>query len=100
MRWPSMNRPADMDLKTVSMWINGKPIVPAGRMGDVFNPALGRVAKCVPYADVTTVDAAVTAATAAYPGWRDTPLLRRARVMQRFQQLLGPSQGLGQDRHR
>ena len=83
-----MNRPADMDLKTVSMWINGKPIVPAGRMGDVFNPALGRVAKRVPYADVITVDAAVKAATAAYPGWRDTPLLRRARVMQRFQQLL------------
>jgi malonate-semialdehyde dehydrogenase (acetylating)/methylmalonate-semialdehyde dehydrogenase len=83
-----MKKPADMDLKTVSMWINGKPIVPAGRMGDVFNPALGRVAKRVPYADATTVDAAVKAAATAYPGWRDTPLLRRARVMQRFQRLL------------
>ena len=36
-----MNRPADMNPKTISMWINGKPIVPAGCMGDVFNPALG-----------------------------------------------------------
>jgi malonate-semialdehyde dehydrogenase (acetylating)/methylmalonate-semialdehyde dehydrogenase len=83
-----MNEPVNMALATVPMWINGKPIVPAGRMGNVFNPALGRVAKQAPYAGASTVDVAVKAAAAAYPEWRDTPLLRRARVMQRFQRLL------------
>jgi malonate-semialdehyde dehydrogenase (acetylating)/methylmalonate-semialdehyde dehydrogenase len=34
----------------------------------------------------------VKAATAAYPGWRDTPPLRRARVMQKFLQLLQANQ--------
>jgi malonate-semialdehyde dehydrogenase (acetylating)/methylmalonate-semialdehyde dehydrogenase len=88
-----MNKPSELKLETVAMWIGGKRVVPSGRMGDVFNPAQGRVAKRVPYADAATVDAAVKAAAAAYPDWRDTPLLRRARVMQRFLRLL-------QDHHR
>jgi malonate-semialdehyde dehydrogenase (acetylating)/methylmalonate-semialdehyde dehydrogenase len=39
-------------------------------------------------ADVATVDAAVQAAAAALPAWRDAPPLRRARVMQKFLQLM------------
>jgi malonate-semialdehyde dehydrogenase (acetylating)/methylmalonate-semialdehyde dehydrogenase len=87
-----MNKPSELKLETVSMWIEGKRVVPPVRMGDVFNPAHGRVAKRVPYADAATVDAAVKAAAAAYPDWRDTPLLRRARVMQRFLRLLQDNQ--------
>jgi malonate-semialdehyde dehydrogenase (acetylating) / methylmalonate-semialdehyde dehydrogenase len=34
----------------------------------------------------------VSAAAAAFPGWRDTPPLRRARVMQKFLQLLQANQ--------
>lgn len=81
-----MNKPADMKLATVPMWIAGKPVVPQGRMGDVYNPATGLVAKRVPYADAATIDSAVKAATAALPEWRDTPPLRRARIMQKFLQ--------------
>src|SRR6266850_2127749 len=83
-----MNKPADLKLETVPFWINGKPVAPAGRHGEVFNPATGQVARHVAFADTAIVDSAVKAATAAFPEWRDTPPLRRARVMQKFLQLL------------
>jgi malonate-semialdehyde dehydrogenase (acetylating)/methylmalonate-semialdehyde dehydrogenase len=83
-----MNKPSDLKLATVPVWINGKPLVPQGRMGDVYNPATGRVTKLVPYCDAATIDAAVKAATGALPEWRDASILRRARVMQKFLQLM------------
>src|SRR4029077_13484552 len=42
----------------------------------------------VPMANSTDIDRAVTAASTAFPAWRDTPPLRRARVMQKFLALL------------
>src|SRR3989454_11885412 len=87
-----MNKPAEFNpqakLETVPVWINGKALAPAGRHGEVFNPATGQVTKKLVFADSGLVDAAVKAATAAFPAWRDTPVLRRARVMQKFLQLL------------
>src|SRR5436305_10244280 len=83
-----MNKPAELKLETVPFWINGKPVTPAGPHGEVFNPATGQVARFVAFADASLVDSAVKAATAAFPEWRDTPPLRRARVMQKFLQLL------------
>ena len=38
-----MNKPAELNLDTVPCWIGGKPVVPAGRMGEVYNPAIGQV---------------------------------------------------------
>lgn len=83
-----MNKPAELQLATVPAWINGKPVVPQGRRGDVYNPATGQITKQVPYFDAAGIDAAVKAATAALPEWRDASILRRARVMQRFLVLL------------
>ena len=60
----------------------------SGRFGDVFNPALGRRSGQVALASAAEVDAAVRAAKAAFPAWRDAPPLARARVMFRFKQLL------------
>jgi len=87
-----MNKPADLKLTTVPAWINGKPVVPQGRMGDVYNPATGKVTKHVPYFDAAGIDAAVKAATAALPEWRDASILKRARVMQKFLQLMQANQ--------
>ena len=61
----------------------------AGRTFEDLNPAnktdlIGRF----PRSDVSDVDAAVQAAQAAFPEWRDASILRRARVMQKFLQLL------------
>ncbi len=83
-----MNKPAELKLETVPVWINGRAVAPAGRTGEVFNPATGQVTKKVVFADANLVDSAVKAATAAFPAWRDTPPLRRARVMQEFLGLL------------
>ena len=88
-----MNKPVDLNLETVPLWINGRtvsPVVP--RMGDVYNPAIGQVAKRVPYVGADVVSAAVKAATAALPAWRDWPPLRRARVLQRFLRLMEENQ--------
>jgi len=87
-----MNKPAELKLDTVPVWINGKALAPSGRFGEVYNPATGQVTKRVPYCDGSVIDAAVKAATAAFPEWRDTPSLRRARVMQKFLDLLNRNQ--------
>jgi len=87
-----MNKPADLELATVPAWIDGKPVRPAGRHGEVFNPATGDVTKRVPFCSAQDIDAAVRSAAAAYPAWRDTPPLRRARVMQKFLALLQQNQ--------
>src|SRR6195256_3487428 len=87
-----MNKPAELKLHTVPAWIDGKPVHPSGRFGEVFNPATGQVAKRVPLCDEKVIDQAVRAAAAAYPAWRDTPPLRRARILQKFLQLLQADQ--------
>ena len=51
-----MNKPAELKLDTVPCWIGGKPVVPAGRMGEVYNPATGQVTKRVPYCDAAAID--------------------------------------------
>lgn len=50
--------------------------------------ATGEVIGEVALADASEVDAAVAAATAAFPGWRDTSLAKRTAVLFRFRELL------------
>jgi malonate-semialdehyde dehydrogenase (acetylating)/methylmalonate-semialdehyde dehydrogenase len=70
-------------------WINGKPWTgPPGQRGDIYNPATGRVGGTVDYAGAAEVDAAVAAAAAALPGWRDTSVVKRAGVMFAFRELV------------
>ena len=86
-----MNEPTEKPLQfsEVPLWIGGKPVASASvRFGDVMNPATGMVMKRVPFGNGADIDAAVKAAQAAYPAWRDAPALRRARVMQKFLALL------------
>jgi malonate-semialdehyde dehydrogenase (acetylating)/methylmalonate-semialdehyde dehydrogenase len=54
----------------------------------VTNPALGAVIRTVPFCHAGDIDTAVKAAAKAWPEWRDTPPLRRARVLQKFLSLL------------
>ena len=60
----------------------------SGRFGDVFNPATGEVASRVPLASRSETAKAIEVAAAAFPDWRDTPALRRARILFRFKELL------------
>lgn len=73
---------------TVGHLINGQSIDDGQRYQDVFNPATGDVSKRVALAPKTTVEQAIAAAEAAFPEWRNTPPIKRARVMFRFKELL------------
>ena len=78
-----------MTTEKLHLWINGQRVQsPGSRMGEVFNPATGKPVRQVPLADKTDVEAAVAAARAAFPAWRDTTPLRRARILTRFRELM------------
>ena len=68
--------------------INGKHIEDTARCQDVYNPALGKPIRQVALASKDTVTDAIAAAESAFPAWRDTPPLKRARIMFRFRELL------------
>src|SRR5687768_14846110 len=55
---------------------------------DVTNPARGAVIARTPLSTFADVDAAVKAATAAFPAWSETPPVQRARTMFKFKALL------------
>jgi malonate-semialdehyde dehydrogenase (acetylating)/methylmalonate-semialdehyde dehydrogenase len=76
-------------IRQVSHWISGK-IQPstAGRFGTVWNPATGEEQARVAFATAEDVDAAVAVAREAFPGWRETPLSRRAEMMFRLRELI------------
>ena len=83
-------RPAE-DLDTANIighFINGAYVADTNRPAPVTNPATGEVTKHVAMAARQTVEAAITAAEAAFPAWRNTPPAKRAKVMFKFKQLL------------
>ena len=76
---------------TRTIWhaVNGKTAESrSNRFADVFNPATGEVQARVSLASKAEVDAAVDAASAAFPAWSQTPPLQRARVLFRFKALV------------
>jgi len=72
----------------VRSWIDGAPAGSTSRLGDVYDPATGEVARQVALADGDDVRAAVAAAARAFPAWRDTSLSRRTAVLFAFRELL------------
>ncbi len=75
-------------LPLIQHLIDGQLVTGGSRSQEVFNPATGRAEKRVPLADKATVEQAIASAHAAYPAWRATPPLKRARVMSRLKTLL------------
>jgi malonate-semialdehyde dehydrogenase (acetylating) / methylmalonate-semialdehyde dehydrogenase len=74
---------------TVSHWVGGKSIADSSaRTQDVFNPATGEVSRQVALGGAAEVDRAVKSASAAFGAWADTPPIRRARVLNRFLELM------------
>ncbi len=60
----------------------------AGEQLDVTNPATGETLARVPLSNAADVDAAVTAARAALPGWRSRPVIERARWLFGLRQVI------------
>jgi len=78
-----------MPIPTLPLWINNQAVqATSDRTADVYNPATGAVTRKVPLASRSDVDKAVVAAKTAFPAWRDTTPLRRARIMTRFRELV------------
>ncbi len=76
-------------MNEIRHWIDNQPDGKAPeRWGDVYNPATGLVAGRVAFAEVADVDAAVASAKAAFPGWRDTSISARTRIMFAFRDLI------------
>jgi malonate-semialdehyde dehydrogenase (acetylating) / methylmalonate-semialdehyde dehydrogenase len=77
------------DNQEVAQYIAGQRITGQSvRTQAITNPATGAVARQVRLGSVQDVGTAVAAAKAAFPGWSNTPAIRRARVMNNFLALL------------
>ncbi len=74
----------------VGHWMDGQVVTPSreARRAPVFNPAIGGVARDVALATPAEVDRVVASAAAAAADWAATPVLRRARVMFRFKEIV------------
>jgi malonate-semialdehyde dehydrogenase (acetylating) / methylmalonate-semialdehyde dehydrogenase len=71
------------------LFVDGKWVESsATEFGDIANPSTGEIIGKVPMGGYTDVDLAVQAAAKAFPAWRDTPIVERARVMFKFKNLL------------
>lgn len=78
-----------MTSSPVAHLIGGKLVsCPSARLQDIYNPATGRPQGQVELAAKPTVEAAIAAAAAAFPAWRDMIPARRARLLGRFLALL------------
>jgi malonate-semialdehyde dehydrogenase (acetylating)/methylmalonate-semialdehyde dehydrogenase len=76
-------------LERVNHWINGARVAgTSGRQGPVYNPATGATARQVDFASTDEVNAAVTAARAAFPDWRATSISKRTEILFRIRNLV------------
>jgi malonate-semialdehyde dehydrogenase (acetylating)/methylmalonate-semialdehyde dehydrogenase len=69
-------------------YIGGRPVGVDGPHADVHDPSTGEVIAQVPLSTRAEVDAAVSAARAAFPAWGGTPIKERVQVFFRYKALL------------
>jgi len=81
-------------LPLVPHWINGKSdgAVPE-RVGEVYDPATGKLTKQVAFASPHDVDRAVAAASCAFSTWRHASLSQRSKLLFAFRQLANERAG-------
>jgi aminomuconate-semialdehyde/2-hydroxymuconate-6-semialdehyde dehydrogenase len=77
------------DVKTLTNFIGGEELPPAGgEYLDVLDPAVGRPVARAPESTQADVDAAVDAATGAFPGWASLPAAERSACLLRIADLI------------
>ena len=63
-------------MKALQNFVNGKFVdSKSGKTTELVNPATGKVFATAPNSNEADVDAALKAAAAAFPGWRDLSLI-------------------------
>ncbi len=81
-------------MSQVGHWISGAEVLSkSGRLGDVFDPALGEVTKQVGFANQAEIDQTIAAAKAAFPAWHDATLAKRQGIIFKFRELLDARKG-------
>ncbi len=81
--------PAFTSSDPVLHFIHGERTEGSGSaFGNIFNPAKGKVARQLVLGTVADVESAVQSAKSAFPAWADTPPIRRARIINRFLDLM------------
>ncbi len=76
-----------MSLPVLQNYINNEWVdAQSSTTGDVWNPATGEKIAVVPFGNAADVDLAVAAAKKAFPAWRKTPPLSRARYLFRLKE--------------
>ncbi|MCY4085825.1 MAG: CoA-acylating methylmalonate-semialdehyde dehydrogenase [Actinomycetia bacterium] len=79
----------EVELTAIGHWLDGA-VVPgtSGRVGPVYNPALGCQTGEVAFASVDEVDQAVARAKKAFGSWRAVSLARRSELMFQVRELV------------
>lgn len=85
---PAASLPRDWIPGTRDLLIDGQFVSPQGERWPVYNPATEQVIATVGGASAEQVDAAVTAARAAFPGWAALPGEQRSRHIHRLADVL------------
>jgi malonate-semialdehyde dehydrogenase (acetylating)/methylmalonate-semialdehyde dehydrogenase len=76
-------------MRIIPHFINGKKVEnSSARTSSVFNPALGQEIAKVGLAEISDARAAIDAASASYPEWRDTSLAKRTQILFAFREIL------------
>jgi aminomuconate-semialdehyde/2-hydroxymuconate-6-semialdehyde dehydrogenase len=85
----SMTRPNT----TIANFIDGEMLSPLnGQYIDNIEPATGDVYALVPDSDEKDLELAVKAAKVAFPAWRDTPIEKRAEILNKLADLIEANQ--------
>jgi malonate-semialdehyde dehydrogenase (acetylating)/methylmalonate-semialdehyde dehydrogenase len=80
--------------ETIPHWINGEETLGTSpERGNVFDPAVGTVARTVVLGSADEVNNAVAAAKAAFPAWSGASIAKRTTVMFAFRELLNARKG-------
>src|SRR3954469_8877655 len=84
-----VSRMSTVQLESVRHCIGGRqPSGASTRTAPVYDPATGHEQRHVLLAEPADVDAAVQAAKAAFASWREVSVVRRARIMFKFRELV------------
>ncbi len=77
------------DIQKLKYFVNGQWLESkSDKTMDIFNPSTGEVIAKTPCCTVDEVNSAIAAASAAFPAWSQTPVMKRVQVLFNFRDLL------------
>ena len=79
---------------TLKYCVNGKwQVSKTEKYMDCYNPSTGEIIARTPCCTKEEVEAAIAAASAAFPGWSNTPVSKRVQVLYKMKALVDETPG-------